>query len=219
MAAPLSGVNLGINGGTLGVGPDVGYHQPGALFGGRFDANFGTLSHSFDSSGVHYAGKLHASTEGVTLDVYPFHNGFHLSAGIRNNDNEIDVTATGDRPLVLGLPAYQVGTRVVAAQKVVVDPATLGYVRGKVAFNPIAPYLGVGYNATVYRGIRLSVDAGVLYQGEGRLSLDVVTPLSGNPYVEQYLNNEMAVVRDKVHSYLHDGAFYPVLQIGVGYQF
>lgn len=199
---PGTGLSVGVTGGTLGVGPEVGYAL-NPLIGVRASATFLGLSGHGNVSDYRYTGHAHLGNFGGTVDLHPFLNGFRLSAGVRSiDDNRIRIAgmATGDQ--TYGGVTY--------------TPAEAGTVSGKIRARSVAPLVTVGYAHTFLPGISLGIDGGVLFQGHPRVT-DIATTgeLATNPAAQDKLNAQIDTLRDRVRDY----PYYPVAQISLGYRF
>ena len=80
-------LSVGITGGTLGIGPEIGYRLS-KNFGVRANASFLSISHNIDSDNITYDGKVKLQSGGAMVDVYPFGGGFRVSGGVRINGNK-----------------------------------------------------------------------------------------------------------------------------------
>src|SRR5688572_20590109 len=93
LAQNSGGVSAGVTGGTLGIGPELGYRFSDTL-GVRGNVTFLSTDRSVESDGIDYDGDLKLGSGGVMLDFHPFRNGFRLSAGARINRNRVRLEAT-----------------------------------------------------------------------------------------------------------------------------
>lgn len=197
----LSGAHLGVSGGTLGVGPEVGMRFAGDRLGVRLGANFLDFGHDFRSGGVRYKGEASLENYSATLDWHPWGNGFRLSAGLKINESDVSVRGTPEG-------SVRAGGRTYAA-------ADIGTLDGKVSWNPVNPYLGIGYTGRIWGGLGLSIDAGASYIGQGKVSLGASGPVGQSALARDYIESQRAEVRDAVSDY----RFYPVVQATVFWRF
>src|SRR5690606_34476538 len=105
LAQDEGGVSLGVTGGTLGIGPEVGYRISNN-FGVRASATFLGISHDVESDDVTYKGDLDLQSFGATIDLHPFGGGFRLSAGARISDNKVKLAATPTGDVEIGDDSY-----------------------------------------------------------------------------------------------------------------
>ncbi|TVV75002.1 hypothetical protein [Sphingomonas solaris] len=187
----------GVTGGTLGIGPEVGYRVSDS-FGVRGNATFLNLSHSFDSGNLDYRGKAKLKSGGVMLDAYPFANGFRISAGARLNGNNGRVRAQSSRSVTIGNTTY--------------TPAQIGTIRGDAETKNVAPALTLGWAGQNAQGFVFGVEGGALFQGKVRVRN---FRASTNLISAADLERERRDLQDDVDDY----KVYPILQLTAGYRF
>jgi hypothetical protein len=204
-AAPASAADgvwtFGVSGGTQGAGPEVAY-RAGEYFALR--ANAGYLPYNRDQTvnQISYSGKLKLNSLGVAADWYPLGGGFRLTAGVRSNDNKIDLAATPANSVTVGNNTY--------------TPAQVGTLSGTVKGNDFAPMLSVGYGGTLARGFTIGAELGVMFQGSPKLqNYQATGMLASDPTFQSDLQIERGRVQDKVHSY----EYWPIAQIELLYRF
>jgi hypothetical protein len=199
--------------GTLGAGLDLTYHINKKL-NARFNLNGASKSADGEEDGVNYTGNLDALTIGGLIDYHPMAGNFRLSAGLYNNQNEINLDATGSNDNA------QVGDR-----SYNLTGATLNT---NVGFKSVAPYLGLGWGNAVKTGSkwRFSFDAGVLFQGtpEAKITasgnaIDLATNTAVNLATDTQFQTELATEEQSLNDDLKDFKAYPVISLGVSYRF
>jgi hypothetical protein len=87
-------------------------------------------------------------------------------------------------------------------------------VHGPISFNPVAPYLGFGYNFDTGKHWSVTADAGAIYQGNGRIAVTTTGLLALPQYRAQVLANA-----EKADRMINKMSFYPVVSFEVGYRF
>lgn len=185
---------------TLGLGAEAGY-RINEHFAVRGGANFFNLNREFSTDGIEYDGKARLRSFGATADVFPFGGGFRLSGGLRINDNRGDLSAVSMGDVEIG------GTTYTAAQ--------VGTLDGRVEFNRVAPYIGIGWEGTIFSpNLYFGADLGVMFQGNPKVSL-TATGAAASPQLQADLERERKEVEDK----LKPLAFYPVISFSIGYRF
>lgn len=191
---------------TLGASAQVGYRTD-YDFSVRAAWNQLDLRKSFDVNRVKYQSDIKLKSMGLLLDYYPMNNGFHITAGLYRNQNEIRANGyvDGDVPVQFGGHTFRI------------DGRTLGDVKAKVAYAPIAPYLGVGYHNVTERGFSFATDVGVLYQGNARATVEPPSriPNSNNPRVKEGMDRQ----KNDLESKANKARWYPVVSMGVTYTF
>ncbi|MFS0851484.1 hypothetical protein AB3M93_18760 [Novosphingobium panipatense] len=176
-----------VSGGTLGIGPEVGF-RPVPLFGIRANATFLGFSQNVDVNDINYDGDARLRSYGATADLYPFKNKFRLSAGFRIDRNKIDLVATPIRSVSIGSRVY--------------TPEEIGTIEGDIRARKFAPTFTLGVAKKRSRGFAWSLDAGVMLHG-GSQTYDLVTTgeLATNPLFQADLARERAEIEDKVDNY------------------
>lgn len=201
---PLSGqamaqgiFSAGVTGGTLGIGPEVGYRLSETL-GVRGNATFLSVGHGFDSDDIDYHGKIKLKSAGLMVDLYPFGGGFRVSAGARINGNNGSVTATPADDVEINGHNY--------------TPTQVGTLAGKADTKNLAPALTLGYGGGFKSGFMFGVEAGALFQGKVRLNNFTA---SGGGVAAADLEAERQSLQQDVDDY----KVYPILQLTLGYRF
>jgi hypothetical protein len=196
-----SRVTAAVSGGTLGIGPELGFRVSDS-FGVRANAMFLGFGTDFDSDGVEYEGNLNLESYGAMVDVYPFGGSFRVSAGARINKNRGRVTATPTGPVEVGETTY--------------TPAQIGTLRGRAEVKDFAPALTLGWGGSNRRGFLFGFDAGVLFQGGVRIRQFTASGSSANdPNFRASLEQERREIQEDVDDY----KLYPIVQLTLGYRF
>jgi hypothetical protein len=194
--------------GTTGIG----FHASIPLrpdMNARLGSGFLGYSYEGKTRDMEYQLKLKANTYEALLDWFPAaDSSFRVTTGLAYNGNKIDVVA---QPNVAG--GYTVNGRTYST-------GVVGQVNGKVSFNKVAPYLGIGWGrpSEKEKGWSFSTDVGVLFQGSPKTSLSNTGCAAGAAVCTQFANDlarENEQLRDEV------GRFkaYPVLRVGISYRF
>ncbi|GIZ53115.1 hypothetical protein [Noviherbaspirillum aridicola] len=194
--------------GTTGAG----FHATVPL-GDQLNARLGLgyLGYSYNGSTreMDYRLKLKANTYDALLDWYPAKDsGFRVTAGLAFNGNKIEARGEPDAS-----GNFTIGGNTYSA-------ATAGTVKGKVSFNKIAPYLGLGYGSGGDRekGWSFSTDVGVLFQGSARTTLSSSGCSAGAAACSQ-LSADLARENRELRKEADRFRLYPVVRIGVSYKF
>jgi hypothetical protein len=196
-------IGLGLNGGTLGLGGQVTVGLTSSI-NARAGINGFRYEGKATKSDISYDYKLNLLSFPVLADWHPMEgSGFRLTSGILFNNN--NVKATG-RPSA----TYKIGD-------VLYSAADIGALTGKVDFNAVAPYVGLGWGNAVSKHSRLSLalDLGVAFQGTPSVSLEASGPVASTTAFQTELNKEVADIKDKTKNL----KYYPVLSIGLAYKF
>jgi hypothetical protein len=205
LASPAS-AELALSGqvGTLGVQGQVSFPM-GKHFAGRIGV--GALprwSISTDVSNLNFDYDMSLYTVGAFLDWHPMAGGFRITGGVIFNSSDInaDVSPAADQSFKIGDHTY--------------PGYALGKLNSKAEFNPIAPYLGIGYNGAFYAQDRLSFtcDVGVMFWGAPDISLS-----SNRSSVVPGLKKDLQREEEELENNLDFLQYYPVASMGVSWAF
>jgi hypothetical protein len=200
-AAPESTITAAVTGGTLGIGPELGFRISDHI-GIRGNATFLGVSASFDSDDLSYDGKLKLKSFGAMLDVYPFGGHFRVSGGARINRNHVDVVATPSDEVSFGDGDY--------------TAAQVGTLSGRADVKKFAPALTLGWSGANRRGFMFGVETGVLFQGAARLrEFRATGTLANDPTFRANLEQERRSLQDDIDKV----KVYPIVQFAIGYRF
>lgn len=206
--AQVDDIGVAGNIGTTGVG----FHASIPLrpnLNARLGLGYLGYSYSGHTGDVDYDLKLTANTYDALLDWYPKKDSaFRLTAGVAYNGNKIDVHA---RPNAAG--NFTLGGNTY-------DAASVGNVTGKVDFNKLAPYLGIGWGrpSKKDKGWSFSADVGMLLQGSPKTTLTSTGCSAPAAVCNQFASDvarENAALQDEVSKF----KVYPVLRVGISYKF
>jgi hypothetical protein len=210
MTTSAARAEVGIAGdvGTTGIG----FHATVPInpsLNARFGLGYLGYTYKGSTSDMDYDLDLKANTYDALLDWYPSKDSsFRITGGLAYNGNKIDVHA---RPNATGSYNIQGNTY---------NAASVGSVTGKVDFNKIAPYLGVGWGrpAKDEKGWSFATDLGVLFQGSPKTSLTSTGCSAPAALCNQFASDvarENSALAEEVRKF----KVYPVLRIGVSYKF
>lgn len=206
-ASSTSGLAVGARVGTLGAGLSVTKAiEPGRL-SVELDLNALTRSHSYSNNGVNYNGSLRLQSAGAVANYFPWASAFHISAGLFYDHNRFDLNGQpSSGSFTLGGQTY--------------TSAQLSSLSGQVKFNPVAPYLGIGWgDVTASPGWHLSANLGVLYQGSPTVNLVGNTTYAQGSAQYNALSSNIAVERQQIQNDLSSLRWYPVVSLGLRYRF
>lgn len=215
----LSRFGVGVKASTLGIGV-----EGAAAVTGRSNLRFGVnqfnYSRTLDSHGINYDAKLKLSSLQLNYDQYVV-RGFHISPGLLfNNGNKADAAAfvPGGGSFTLG------GARYYSSLS---NPISgLGNVKVK----KTAPMILLGFGNLLPRSGRhfgVNLEGGVVFEGspETTLSLNgaacATSPTSGcaNASTDPIVQSNLRLEQDKLNNDLKPLRYYPVLSLGVSWQF
>lgn len=205
---------------TLGLGLEL-YRDLTPSLNARIGFNAFSQSEDFDEGGIDYSGDMDLQNAALLLDWHPFKGWFRLTGGAMCNGNEITLESGSINEIV------EFGD----------DELTVnGKIDGTVDFNTFAPYFGFGWGKPIgEKGSRWSMmlDFGVMFQGtpdsdlsvsgtvtsDTAITFDGVTYAAGDALPTGYIDQETQKEEDELKKELDDFEIYPVVSIGISYQF
>jgi len=143
-------------------------------------------------------------------DYHPMGNGFRISAGIMQNGNEFDIAGT------------PTGNDTVELNGITYTSSDVGSVKAAIAYDGIAPYLGVGWGRAPQsgRGWGFDADLGVLVSTDPDISLDVTCgPSIDGTAACTALQASAALEEASLQNDSTDFDMFPVISLGVSYSF
>ena len=194
---------VGVKAGTLGYGAEASWRALEWL-DVRAGANFYDYDDNGGQAGINYDGTLALDTIYLTGNFrFPL-SPFRLTAGGFMNNNEVKLVSQA-------MPAYDVGN----TQGYL--PAEVGTLQSVASFDDVSPYVGVGYDFSLMDRLGLSLDFGLLWQGEPTVSMtsDGALAQISDPGFLADLETERLELQDE----LKDLKAYPVLSIGFNFNF
>jgi len=197
---------VGFKVGTLGAGVDISTPLRHDLYL-RLNINGAKLNIDDTDEGIIYDTTVDLFTAGVLLDYYPFADEtLHITGGAYYYANK--AKADG----VPTAPRYDVGNNTYTKEQI-------GTLSGSVEFLKFAPYIGFGYGGrSSATGWSFAIDVGLMYHGDGDLSLDINRgTISDADFLQ--LQNDIEIERIDMQNDVRDMPFYPVLMVGATYNF
>jgi hypothetical protein len=193
--------------GSLGLGAELDLGLTDSL-GARIGFNAFNYKYNTTSSTVNYDFKLQLQTVSALADWYPFEGSFRTSAGLMYNNNKVSLA---------GLPTggtYTINGTTYSSTEV-------GSLQGDMSFNKVAPYIGIGWGnpAAKDKGWGMTSDIGVLFQGNPKTSLVATcgTAIAGTGICTQ-LQSDAAAENTKLQNDLRNFKWWPVVSVGISYQ-
>lgn len=195
-------LSLGVS--TMGAGGSLEFHRPYSLFGVRAGVNIFHFNINFTTNGARSQAQAHFQNETIFADYYPWHRHFHITAGVVFNQNSADYSSS---PEITGaLLGFITSTHYTGA---------VGNVHGPISFNPVAPYLGIGWTYNVSKHWHLNADIGAMYQGNGRITLTPTDLIASNPQMRA----GMIANAQQADRMINKMSFYPIIGFQFGYEF
>lgn len=207
-AADKSRSGVGVTGkiGTLGYGAELNFGSSDS-FSARIGLNAFNYKYNANSSSVNYDFKLQLQTVSALADWYPFEGGLRTSVGLLYNNNKATLNA------VPGAGGYTING-------VTYTSAAVSSLQGTMSFNKVAPYLGIGWGNPVAKGKGwgMTSDFGVLLQGSPKTNLIATCGASLTPTQCNTLQTNVAAENAKLQNDLSNFKFWPVISVGISYQ-
>ncbi|MEM1264123.1 MAG: hypothetical protein AAGH76_17120 [Pseudomonadota bacterium] len=186
---------------TGGTGLE-GYYHFDDQFALRIGLGQFTYSDVRDVSGINYDYSLTITGATLLLDIAPRGGNFYVTGGIFVNGNEFEADAELIDTITVGSTTY--------------TAADVGDLSGTVSFNPISPYVGLGYRWRAGEpGLSIGIEGGLLFQGQGDVDLTASGPVTDTPAFQQDLVRETDELEDK----LGVAKVFPVIEIRAAYRF
>jgi hypothetical protein len=164
----------------------------------RLNADAYNYSRKFNQDGIDYDGKATLKTASLLLDWYPFANNFRISAGPMYNGNKLGLSTPNTNLTVNGNP-YQ------------------AQLDGQVDFKKYVPYAGIGYGRPVGRGLSLTFDLGVVFQGTPTATLNGTC--SPAPACTATFQSDLKAQEASLNDAIKNFRYYPVVALGLAYTF
>jgi hypothetical protein len=210
--ASAADVAIGAKGGTLGLGVEmtVGLSQQ---WNGRLGINGFDYSDRREASDIEYDAEAQLRSATALFDFHPGGRGFRLTAGAVWNRTKVKGSSL---PPASGF--YDIGG-------VQVPAAILGTLDAEADFDPIVPYVGLGWGNAVRVGrkVGFSFDLGAVFQGKADVELTPVLPANSPINTTPGAREALQILLDREESDIEDEAgdyeVYPVVSIGVTYRF
>jgi hypothetical protein len=207
----LAEVGIAGTAGTLGIGAELTVGGS-SQFEGRLGIHGYEYSERREASDIEYDGEASLRTVTGFLDWHPGGRGFRLTGGLVYNATEVTGSSLPPRSGV-----YDIGG-------VPVPVGLVGTLDGKVEFDPVVPYAGLGWGRAPGSGsgFGVTLDLGVMFQGEGEVTLTPIIP-AGSPLNEPLAREALQILIEREERDLQedivDYDMYPVVSLGISYRF
>ena len=189
-----SATEVGVRASSLGLGLEVS--QGIAPFvDARVMTGVATFNADGNAQGLNYTGKVKLSNVAAVADVHVPLTSIRFTGGLLFNSDRVDIT---------GQPAGATYT----INGSTYPSALVGTINGTLTFNPVAPYLGFGYDGTAKHHLGVSFDAGAVFQGSPNLTLT-----SSNPVPSAQFATDLLAAQRKAQSNLNYFKVYPVVTV------
>lgn len=196
---------FGVKAGTLGIGLEASW-RPIPWFGLALGANKYDYDDTGSQAGINYDATLALDTFYATANFrFPL-SPFRMTVGAYENGNEIEMVSRD-------MGSYEIGDDFYS-------PTEVGTLRSGATFDDFAPYLGAGFDFNIFGRVGLSLDFGVLWQGEPVVTLtsDGTLATDPGPLGDQFLA-ALETERQQLEIEVEDLKAYPVVSLGFNFNF
>jgi len=184
---------------TLGGNVEL-YRSFGESFNVHLGANYFALKQDLDGT-EDYTAEADAGLMSFSAlgDFFPVQSSsFRITAGLLFNLNEVDAILTPIKSYTVGGDEY--------------TPDDLGTLDANIKFNPLAPYIGLGFGnpTSGESGFGFSFDVGTMYQGGSIVNLTAEGLLEPSAAEDQE-----KLIEDNLSWF----KWYPIVSLGITYKF
>ncbi len=191
---------FGVKAGTLGIGVE-GTWRPLPYLDVRFGASQFEYDETGTQAGVNYDATLDLDTYHLTGNFrFPL-SPFRVTAGLYSNGNEVGMQS-------VDTPTFNIGGTTFTS-------AEVGTLQSVTSFSGTSPYVGFGYDFSVFGKVGMNLDLGVLWQGEPDVTLTADGLLASDPTFLNALESERLELEDE----MSDFKAWPVISLGFVYNF
>ena len=192
--------SAGLRAGTLGLGVE-GSWKPLKYLEVRLGGNAFTFNDDGSQAGIDYEQELSLESFYLTANILFDNSPMRLTLGGYANGNELHMINDSMQDQDIGGVVYAGGA--------------IGTLTGTTSFSSTAPYFGIGYDFDIKGKIGMSIDFGVLWQGDPIVELTSDGTLATDPGFQASL----AAERQELEEEFTEFRVWPVLQLGVVYRF
>ena len=199
---------FGLTGGTLGIGFNIA-HPINDFVSVRFNMNkftMNTTDTSLYNRLLDDDKKYDLDTKGLLLDIHLLQ--LRLTGGVYLSNNSI---------------RYR--TKPTGTQEIILNGQTFGLdklvkVDTTISANNVAPYVGIGWgNNRGNEGWSFSLDIGLMYHGEPKIDIDLETVQELPIEAKNAIETALEIEKKKQEKDLLNLSLYPVIMIGMSYNF
>lgn len=191
---------LGAKVGSLGIGVEAAW-RPIRWMDLRLGGNAYDYEESGSQAGINYDATLHLSTYYLTANFLFPASPFRISLGAFSNGNEVRMISADNSSFNIGGVNY--------------SAADVGTLTSTTLFKSTAPYLGAGFDFSLFGKVGMNLDFGVLWQGDPIVSLTADGLLAGDPTFQSQLEMERSELEDDFDAL----KAYPVASLGFSFSF
>jgi hypothetical protein len=191
---------LGAKVGTLGIGVEATW-RPIPWMDLRAGGNAYDYEESGSQAGINYDATLQLSTYYLTANFLFAASPFRVSLGGFSNGNEVQMISADNSSFNIGGTSY--------------TAADVGTLNSITSFDSTSPYIGAGFDFSLFGQVGMSLDFGVLWQGDPKVVLTADGLLADDPTFIDQLEQERLELEDDVDAL----KAYPVVSLGFNFNF
>ena len=192
---------FGLKAGALGLGLEYSYEFNERL-SFRGGLNGSSLGSDFDEAGIRYDVDVVWDSLSVGVDFHPTKRAFRLSAGaLVSNDNRLEALSRPTQNVTVGDTSY--------------TPAQVGTLVATASFDGTAPFVGLGWDWSRNKRAGMTLDLGLVDQGDPKVRLVGTGTLLGDPAFQA----DIAAERADLEHDLEDFGLEPFASFGVMFRF
>lgn len=201
--ASAEGINLSGRASTLGLGGEIGYAINDYV---NVRVGFNNYSYDYDTTedDIDYEFDLELDSRALLVDFHPFAGTFRITGGILDNANELNGRAVPNGSYEIGDETY--------------TPEEVGTLYSNVKLGEDNPlYVGLGWSKALgTSGFGIGFDVGMVMMGSPTLTL---TPEGGTLAADPAFQDDIEAEEQAAQEDLDDFENYPVIALGITYQF
>ncbi len=191
---------MGAKVGTLGIGIEAAW-RPIRWMDLRLGGNAYDYEESGSQAGINYDATLHLSTYYLTANLLFPASPFRITVGGFSNGNEVRMISADNSSFNIGGVNY--------------SAADVGTLTSTTLFESAAPYLGAGFDFSLFGKVGMNLDFGVLWQGDPIVTMTADGLMADDPTFQAQLEAERLELVDDFDAL----KAYPVVSLGFNFSF
>ncbi len=200
---------------TLGLGGSV-VRKIVPEFNARLGVNSFGLDFELEDTDATYESDLNLFNVSALVDYHPIKNsGLRLSGGLIFGNNNVEGTATPNLDELSGIETIDIGDETFSVDELTSVDADVDIT------NSLSPYLGLGWGNPVSgdKGLGFWANLGVVFGGSPQVTVIPNTVPGISNEVQQEIDAAIERETEEIENDLDFIRFYPVLSLGLSYQF
>lgn len=191
---------MGAKVGTLGIGLEAAW-RPIRWMDLRLGGNAYDYEESGSQAGINYDATLHLSTYYLTANLLFPASPFRFTVGGFSNGNEVRMISADNTTFNIGGISYTANE--------------VGTLTSTTLFETTSPYVGAGFDFSLFGKVGMNLDFGVLWQGDPIVTMTADGTLADDPTFQSQLEME----RQEIEEDFDALKAYPVVSLGFSFSF